>query len=71
MTQQEYLTTADIAGWFGVSRRTVIKWRERYPDFPGPDVVIQSRAGWKPDREQEIREWHRSRPGAGTRSDLN
>lgn len=58
------LSTADIAEWFGVEVRTVTKWRQRYPDFPAPDAVIGSVAGWLPDREAEIRDWNRSRPGA-------
>jgi hypothetical protein len=65
-----YLSTADIAQWFGVAARTVTKWRERYPDFPAPDAVIGSVAGWLPEREGEIRDWNSSRPGAGARTDL-
>lgn len=64
------LSTADIAEWFGVESRTVVKWRQRYPDFPAPDAVIGSVAGWKPEREAEIRAWQASRPGSGARTDL-
>jgi hypothetical protein len=65
-----------IAGWFGVTRPAVAHWMERHPNFPAPDVRIRQPSanptgqvsfvyGWRPEREVEIREWERSRPGQG------
>jgi transposase len=65
----EYLSTADIAAWFGVGAATVTKWRGRYPDFPEPDAMTGTVAGWLPDREEEIRAWRASLPGQGARTD--
>lgn len=62
------LGVADIAAMFGVEPKTVSMWRQRYPDFPEPDVVIGDMAGWDPDREQEIRVWASRRPGRGRRT---
>jgi hypothetical protein len=58
-----YRSTADVAAWFGVEARTVVKWRSRYEDFPPPDAQIGDVVGWLPEREQEIRRWEASRPG--------
>lgn len=65
-----YLSTTNIAEWFGVSPATVTKWRNRYNDFPAPDAEVgidtaTCVAGWLPEREQEIRDWEANRPGQG------
>jgi hypothetical protein len=64
-----------IATWFGVSRPAVQHWLERHADFPKPDIRIRQLSGptgkpsyvygWRPEREPEIREWERNRPGQG------
>lgn len=66
--EQTHLSTTDIARWFDVMPRTVVKWRDRYPDFPKPDVVIGQKPGWLPEREAEIRAWHAARPAAEGRT---
>lgn len=63
-----YIGTADIAGWFDVDTKTVTQWRNRYDDFPAPDVTIGKVAGWHQSRADEIRAWHARRPGQGWRS---
>jgi len=44
----------------------------RFPGhpFPEPDGRIGRSPAWNKDREQEIREWARTRLGAGFRRDL-
>lgn len=66
----EYLSTADIAGWFGVTVRAVSQWMNRFNDFPQPDAIIGKVYGWLPEREAEIRAWHANRPPQGSRTDL-
>lgn len=71
----EYLSTVDIAGWFGVTSQAVNNWLTRHRDFPAADAVtgknVKGRMyGWLPEREAEIRAWHANRPPAGTRTDL-
>jgi hypothetical protein len=66
-----------IAEMFGVERTTVSQWRSRYAGThptPVPDVEVGSEnrpvSGWHPERAEEWREWHRTRPGeAGRRQD--
>jgi hypothetical protein len=66
---KKMLGVADIAAMFGVEPKTVSMWRQRYPDFPEPDVVIgDMAAGWGPDREEEMRVWASRRPGRGRRT---
>jgi hypothetical protein len=65
---KKMLGVADIAAMFGVEPKTVSMWRQRYPDFPEPDVVIGDMAGWDPDRAEEIRVWASRRPGRGRRT---
>jgi hypothetical protein len=68
-----------IAEMFGVERTTVSQWRTRYAGthpIPVPDVEVGSEkrpvSGWHPDRADEWREWHRTRPGeAGRRQDTD
>ena len=60
-----YISTADIAHEFGVTRQTVQFWR-RSPSFPKPDATTGVVPGWLPERMAEIREWHANRPGQGT-----
>jgi len=76
-----YLDVGDIAAEFGVDTNTVHGWRRRYsasrtaeqiakaPTFPDPDIIVglgeHGIAGWHPDRVQDIRTWHASRPGPG------
>lgn len=76
-----HLGVGDLAAMFCVKPNTVTNWLyRRYTDgdsaekvnaapFPQPDVVIglegPGTAGWHPCREQEIRDWHKSRPGQG------
>ena len=60
-----YLSTADIAAWFGVQVPTVEKWRKRYNNFPEPDAMIGTTAGWLPARWAELCAWETSRPGPG------
>lgn len=73
---RDYVGLSVIAGWFGVTRPAVAHWMERHPNFPAPDVRIRQSGtkadgsesyvyGWLPEREAEIREWERSRPGQG------
>lgn len=72
----ELIGISIIAGWFGVTRPAVSHWMDRHLDFPAPDVRIRQPGkqpgapvsyvyGWRPEREDEIREWERSRPGQG------
>ncbi|MFB9926015.1 helix-turn-helix transcriptional regulator [Amycolatopsis halotolerans] len=61
----EYLSTSDIAEWFGVKAATVTQWRGRYTDFPEPDAMTGSVAGWLPERRAEIEAWEASRAGQG------
>lgn len=69
-----YLSTADIGGWFGYKGNTITKWRSRYHStgtpFPPEDALTGTVPGWLPEREEEIREWERNRPGPGRRTDL-
>ncbi len=58
-----------IAALFGVERTTVSQWRTRYAGthpIPVADVEVGSEArpvsGWHPEREEEWREWYRTRP---------
>jgi hypothetical protein len=62
---REYVGAATVAGWFGVSRSTVAKWRERYEGCPAPDVTIDGVPGWRSDRRPEWEEWLAARPGQG------
>ncbi|GAB3437448.1 hypothetical protein [Actinophytocola sediminis] len=61
---REYVGAATVAGWFGVSRSTVAKWRERY-DCPAPSVTIDGVPGWPQSSEAAWRRWHARRPGQG------
>jgi len=62
------LGVADIAAMFDVEPKTVSMWRQRYPDFPEPDVIIGDLAGWDPARTEEIQAWASRRPGRGRRA---
>ncbi len=70
-TPRRYLGTSSVATWFDVRTLTVTKWLTRYPDFPAPDVVVDTERGdvpgWSPARETEIRNWHTNRRGQGWR----
>ncbi len=59
------LGVADIAAMFGVEPKTVSIWRQRYADFPEPDIQVGETAGWDPGRAEEIHAWKRRRPGRG------
>jgi hypothetical protein len=65
----EYLDLASVAAQLGVKANTVYQWRLRYrdrePRFPAPDVTLGSREGWRADRIGEFRVWMASRPGQG------
>ena len=65
---RKMLGVADIAVMFDVEPKTVSMWRQRYRDFPEPDVGIGDVAGWDPDRAGEIRAWANRRPGRGRRA---
>lgn len=57
-----------VGALFGVDRRTVAVWRGRYADThpcPAPDAMTGPTPGWLPERADEWREWHRTRPGQG------
>ncbi|TDD90782.1 hypothetical protein E1298_12845 [Actinomadura rubrisoli] len=64
-----YLDRAQIGALFGVSAQAVAKWQERSDDFPEPDGVLGDRElpGWLPSRVDEIRAWHKARPGQGAK----
>jgi hypothetical protein len=65
---KKLLGVADIAAIFGVEAKTVSMWRQRYPDFPEPDVLVGDVAGWDPSRRKEFEVWESRRPGRGRRS---
>jgi hypothetical protein len=66
-----YVGTAGVGAWFGVSSRTVAKWLSRYAEThpcPEPDVLVGGAKpvpGWLPGRETEWREWEAARPTQG------
>ncbi|GAA2618797.1 hypothetical protein GCM10010411_62930 [Actinomadura fulvescens] len=69
-----YRDMGQVGEWFGVSGKTVSKWRTRYADdhpCPEPDAMTGEppgeTPGWLPDRENEWRAWHASRPGQGAK----
>ena len=62
------LGVTDIANMTGVEPKTVSMWRQRYPDFPEPDVTVNDTAGWDPARAAEIAVWMSRRPGRGCRT---
>lgn len=59
-----YISTADIAHEFGVTRQTVQYWR-RSLSFPKPDATTGNVPGWLPERMTEIKAWRANRPGQG------
>jgi hypothetical protein len=65
--QTRYLDRAAVGAVFGVTARAVAQWQDRHPDFPAPDVLLGDRElpGWHPDRLDEIKAWHKDRPGQG------
>lgn len=65
---KKMLGVADIAARFGVEPKTVSIWRQRYADFPEPDVQVGETAGWDPGRAEEIRTWMGRRPGRGRKT---
>jgi hypothetical protein len=65
---KEMLGVADIAAMCGVEPKTVSIWRQRYDDFPEPDVTVGGTAGWDPGRADEIRVWMARRPGRGRKA---
>lgn len=65
---RKMLGVAGIAAMFEVEPKTVSMWRQRYPDFPEPDVTIGDLAGWDPGRVEELRAWASRRPGRGRRT---
>lgn len=67
---KKMLGVADIAARFGVEPKTVSIWRQRYTDFPEPDVKVGETAGWDPGRVEEIRAWMSRRPGRGRKTAL-
>ena len=64
----EYVGGATVGGWFGVSRTTVAKWRERYDDCPPPDATIDGVPGWLRGRKADWEAWHATAPFESTRS---
>ena len=50
---------------FDVAPKTVSTWRQRYADFPEPDVEIGDSAGWDPSRAKEIQAWEAQRTNHG------
>ncbi len=67
---KKMLGVTDIANMAGVGPKTVSMWRQRYPDFPEPDVTVNDTAGWDPARAAEIGVWMSRRPGRGRRTSL-
>jgi hypothetical protein len=65
---KDMLGVADIAVMFNVEPKTVSMWRQRYADFPEPDVTIGGIAGWDRERAEELRVWESRRPGQGRRA---
>ena len=65
---KDMLGVADIAAMFNVEPKTVSMWRQRYADFPEPDVTIGGMAGWDRERTEELRVWESGRPGQGRRA---
>ena len=68
MTTTQMWGVAEVGALFDVAGHTVDVWFRRYDTCPQPDVVIGSTRpikGWNPSREQEWRDWHASRAGAG------
>lgn len=58
-----------VGALIGVSAQAVRVYQRRYADthpFPAPDGTIGRSPYWLPDREQEIRDWDKSRPGQGS-----
>lgn len=66
---KQMLGVSDIAAMCGVEPKTVSMWRQRYPDFPEPDVEVGEAAGWDPSRADEIRAWMDRRPGRGRKAE--
>ncbi|MFI7467460.1 hypothetical protein [Nonomuraea sp. NPDC049646] len=61
-----YLDAAGVGRWFNVPGTTVNQWRHRYDNTPIPDVIVgENGNGWRPDREEEWRDWHKRRIGQG------
>jgi hypothetical protein len=59
---EEYVGASVVAGWLGVSRSAVTKWRQRHPGFPAPDILLrgargQKEPGWLASRKPEIEAW--------------
>jgi hypothetical protein len=50
---------------FDVAAKTVSTRRQRYADFPEPDVDIGESARWEPSRAEEIQAWEAQRAGRG------
>src|SRR5690242_15076403 len=65
---KDMLGVADIAAMFNVEPKTVSMWRQRYADFPEPDVTVGGTAGWGRERDEELRAWESRRPGQGRRA---
>jgi len=65
-----YVGLAGVAAWFdNATAATVSKWLSRYAEThpcPEPDVEIDGRPGWLPERRAEWEAWRVSRPGQGT-----
>lgn len=61
------LDRASVGALFGVSANAVRMWQERHADFPEPDFDYGKGElpAWLPEREGEIRAWHKNRPGQG------
>ena len=62
---KEMLGVTEIGEMLDVEPKTVSIWRQRYADFPEPDVRVHGTAGWDPRRIDEIRAWMARRPGRG------
>ncbi|WP_207755850.1 hypothetical protein [Nonomuraea cypriaca] len=69
-----YVGAAAVARWIEISPASVSIYRNRYAETdhpcPEPDVIVQIEAGrevpgWLPEREEEWREWARTRVGPG------
>ncbi|MFE6511631.1 helix-turn-helix transcriptional regulator [Nocardioides sp. NPDC057764] len=62
-----YLSLSEVADLLGLQTNTLKRYSHE-GRLPPPDATIGTRRGWL---EETIQEWHRHRPGAGARTDLD
>jgi predicted DNA-binding transcriptional regulator AlpA len=55
---EDLVSQAEIAERLGVSLKTIHKWRERYPHFPEPYVILAIGPIWQ---WVEVETWHRTK----------